>query len=231
MTADAEGLLRRDAGLVQIVDAAFADAARRSGPHLVCRPGCTQCCYGAFAINALDALRLRHAMGALSASDPALAARIRERAHRYLAEFGGSFPGDPLTGILDASEAAQEAFEEFANEAACPALNPETGLCEVYEARPMTCRVFGPPVRAVNDAEDNPKSNAEGLAVCELCFTEATPKQIAAAEMLVPHAQEASLLRELVALGEASPSRETVRESAETIVAYCLVNMPGTTAS
>jgi Fe-S-cluster containining protein len=228
MRAGAEGVLRRDAELVQIVDAAFADAARRSGPHLVCRPGCTQCCHGAFTINALDALRLRHAMGVLSTSDPALAARIRERAHRYLAEFGGSFPGDPATGILDTSEAAQEAFEEFANEAACPALNPETGLCEVYEARPMTCRVFGPPVKAeAVDAEDDPEGETEGLAVCELCFTEATPEEIAAAEMLVPHVEEAGLLQELAALDEASPTSERVGENAETIVAYCLIDMPG----
>lgn len=235
MTTDAEGVLRRDAALVQIVDAAFADAARRSGPHLVCRPGCTQCCYGAFAINALDALRLRHAMGELSTSDPALAARIRERAHQYLAEFSENFPGDPMTGILDTSDTAQEAFEEFANDAACPALNPETGLCEVYEARPMTCRVFGPPVRAAADAESYPEGdpggNTEGLAVCELCFTDATPEEIAAAEMHVPHAEEAGLLQELAALDEASPVRERVGESAETIVAYCLVDMPGTTVS
>ena len=235
MTTGAEGVLRRDAELVQIVDAAFADAARRGGPHLVCRPGCTQCCYGAFAINALDALRLRHAMGALSASDPALAARIRERAHQYFAKFGSRFPGDPVTGILDTSEAAQEAFEEFANEAPCPALNPETGLCEVYEARPMTCRVFGPPVRAAaGDAEDNPEAETEGLAVCELCFTEAMPEEIAAAEMLVPHAEEALLLQDLANLGQASPSRETIDEtgeSSETIVAYCLIETPATTVS
>jgi Fe-S-cluster containining protein len=242
MTAGAEGVLRRDFELVQIVDAAFADAAQRSGPHLVCRPGCTQCCYGAFAINALDALRLRHAMSELSASDPALAAQIRERARRYLAEFGSSFPGDPVGGILDTSEAAQEAFEEFANEAACPALNPETGLCEVYAARPMTCRVFGPPVRAEagnvkDDAEDDLEGDTEGLAVCELCFTEATPEEIAAAEMRVPHAEEARLLQELAALDQASQSCETMggtaesRESRETIVAYCLVEMPRATAS
>jgi Fe-S-cluster containining protein len=242
MTADAQGVLRRDAELVQIVDVAFADAARRSGPHLVCRPGCTQCCYGAFAINALDALRLRHAMSELSASDPALAARIRERAHRYLTEFGSSFPGDPVSGILDTSEAAQEAFEEFANEAACPALNTETGLCEVYEARPMTCRVFGPPVRATagnvkHDPADDLEGNTDGLAVCELCFTEATPEEIAAAEMRVPHVEEERLLQELAALDQASPARETMgetaesRESRETIVAYCLVETPRAAAS
>jgi hypothetical protein len=45
--------------LVQIVDAALAEAARRSGSWLVCRPGCTQCCHGPFEISQLDAHRLR----------------------------------------------------------------------------------------------------------------------------------------------------------------------------
>ena len=48
-----------DGKLIQIVDAALADAARRSGDWLVCRPGCTQCCIGVFAINQLDVLRLQ----------------------------------------------------------------------------------------------------------------------------------------------------------------------------
>ncbi|MGB6133131.1 MAG: YkgJ family cysteine cluster protein, partial [Acidobacteriaceae bacterium] len=69
-----------DAQLVQIVDAAVADAARRAGSWLKCAPGCTQCCYGVFAISQLDAARLRDGLAALEASDPARAAAVRERA-------------------------------------------------------------------------------------------------------------------------------------------------------
>jgi len=193
----------QDAQLIQIVDATLADAARRSGPHLVCHPGCTPCCHGAFAINALDAQRLRQAMEEMAATDPGRATTIATRAHLYLEEFAPDFPGNPETGILDETEEAQQAFEDFANQAPCPALNPESGLCEVYAARPMTCRVFGPPVRSQNSEEE------EGLSVCELCFTQATPEEIAAAEMQVPHAEEQALLAQLPA--------------EETIVAFCLL--------
>ena len=62
------GLPAGDRELVQIVDAALADAARRAGAWLVCRLGCTQCCYGAFAISELDALRLGAGMAALRGS-------------------------------------------------------------------------------------------------------------------------------------------------------------------
>ena len=217
-------VLQQDSQLIQIVDAALADAALRSGPHLVCHPGCTQCCYGAFAINPLDALRLRTAFSEMSIQNPAQAAAIAERARQYLAEFGPDFPGNRETGILGATAEDEAAFEDFANEAPCPALNLETGLCEVYSARPMTCRIFGPPVRMNSEeAADIPltgtpmnedSGGSEGLAVCELCFTEATPEEIAAAEMTIPWAEEQNLLDQM------PPA------SGSTIVAYCLTLPP-----
>jgi hypothetical protein len=74
------GLPAADGALIQIVDAALADATRRSGKWLVCRPACTQCCVGVFAINQLDAVRLQQGLAQLEKTDPQRAARIRERA-------------------------------------------------------------------------------------------------------------------------------------------------------
>jgi Fe-S-cluster containining protein len=202
---------KQDFQLIQIVNAALADATRRAGPHLACYPGCTQCCHGAFAIGPLDALRLRTTMAEMSIQNPAQAAVIAERARQYLAEFGPELPGNRETGILGTTPEEEAAFEDFANQAACPALDPATGLCDVYEARPMTCRIFGPPVRMnpANQQLNEPESSEEeGLAVCELCFTQATQEEIAAAEMTVPWAEEQVILDQL--------------EPGNTIVAYCL---------
>jgi Fe-S-cluster containining protein len=190
-----------DAELVQIVDGALADAARRAGERLACRPGCTQCCHGAFAINALDAARLRAAMKALHATDPVAAAVIEARAQAWIAEHTAEFPGDNRTGAIGTSEAEQERFEEFANDAPCPALDPLTGHCGVYAGRPMTCRVFGPPVRM---------GEGSALGHCELCFQGAPTAEIAACEMQVPHALEEELLAEMGG-------------SSETVVAYALL--------
>jgi Fe-S-cluster containining protein len=197
-------ILAQDHQLVQIMDAAFARATERSGKHLLCRPGCTQCCHGAFAVDSLDALRIRAGMAALRLEQPVLAALIEARAAAYLAEFGPAFPGDPATGALGQDDQSQEAFEEFANEAACPALDPESGRCDIYASRPMTCRVFGPPVRSGQEG---------GLAVCELCFTSAAPEEIAACEMPLPLDEEEQLL-------------ELIGDSRETIVAFCLLPPP-----
>lgn len=189
-----------DSELVQIMDVALADAARRAGTWLACRPGCTQCCHGAFPINALDAARLRAGMDALRRDDPARAAAVQQRTQAWIAEHGAAFPGDVDTGAIGDSDEHQEAFQDFANDAACPALDPETGRCDVYAWRPMTCRVFGPPVRI----------EGGGLGCCELCFVGATNEEIAACEMPVPHDLEQRLLA-----GEAIEG--------ETVVAFALV--------
>jgi len=196
-------LSRGDHELIQIVDSALADAARRSGEWLVCRPGCTQCCIGAFSINQLDARRLRDGFAELAAVAPERAAHVRERARDAVSRLGADFPGDPLTGILDEGDAAEEKFSEFANDEPCPALDPETGNCELYESRPVTCRTFGPPVRSEG-----------GLGVCELCFHGASDKEIAACEMIPdPDDLEAELLQQL---------EKTTQARGETIVAFAL---------
>lgn len=190
-----------DSQLVQIMDAALAETARKAGPWLACRPGCTQCCHGVFAISPLDALRLGAGMEALRVSNPVLAAEIERRAQAWVAEYGAGFPGDAKTGLLGDSDAEQELFEEFANEAACPALDPATGRCDVYAWRPMTCRVFGPPVRM---------GDGDALGCCELCFVGADEAEIAACEMPLPHELEARLLDE-------------VPQQGDTVVAFALL--------
>lgn len=176
-----------DQKLIQIVDSALTDAARRSGTWLACRPGCTQCCIGIFAINQLDALRLRRGLEELETSAPTRAEAIRQRARESVARLKTEFPGDANTGLLDEGEEAARRFEDFGNNEPCPVLDPKTGLCELYESRPMTCRIFGPPVRS-----------EDGLGVCELCFQGATDEEIAACEMKPdPDDLESRLLREL----------------------------------
>jgi len=196
---------KSDQKLVQIVDAALAEAARKSGPWLVCRPGCTQCCIGPFAISQLDAARLRKGLADLTKADPQRAAKVRRRAKESVARLAKDFPGDAVTGILAEDELSEARFAGFADDEPCPALDPATGTCDLYSARPMTCRTFGPPVR----------SGEEGaLGVCELCYQGATDEQIAACEMAPdPEDLEAKLLKEL---------EERTGRRGKTIVAYCL---------
>lgn len=154
-----------DDGLIQIVDAALAEAGRKAGAWLVCHPGCFECCLGPFPITPQDAARLRHGLAGLESDDPARAARVRARAAESAARLERDFPGDTVARLLDEEDAAAEE--------PCPALDPETGTCDLYAARPMTCRTFGPPVHF----------RGEEMGICELCFDGAGEEEIAACEV------------------------------------------------
>lgn len=197
-----------DRTLIRIVDSAMAEAERRSGAWIACRPGCTSCCMGPFPITQLDALRLRRGLEELRLTDPARAQRVAERARAAALRFAAAFPGDAATGLLGEDEAAQEEFFDRTAEEPCPALDPETGLCDLYAARPVTCRTFGPAVRAAGEV----------LGHCELCYGGASPEQIEACQVdFDPDGLEAVLLADLeAATGLAGP----------TIVAFALAR-PG----
>jgi Fe-S-cluster containining protein len=167
-----------DDNLVQIVDAALASSAQRSGHHLACHPGCTQCCHGIFPIAQQDAARLREGIRLLEQQDPQRASRIRNRVADSLARLLPLFPGNAHTGILDADYEdsplfADEAEDSIGNSLPCPVLDPTTGTCDLYQHRPIVCRTFGPPMRT-------PEGD---LATCELCYITATTDEIAACEL------------------------------------------------
>ena len=165
-----------DRDLIQIVDTAMAEAARLSGGWLVCRPGCAECCIGPFPITQLDARRLREGLEQLEHRDPERAARVRQRSREAMARLTDSdFPGDPATGILDEGEEAEERFAALPDDEYCPALDPESLTCDLYDARPITCRIFGPAVRSGGDV----------LGICELNYQGATDEQIAACQVEV----------------------------------------------
>jgi Fe-S-cluster containining protein len=175
----AESFSQQDGAFVALVDGAFALAAARSGPHLLCQAGCRQCCHGVFAIGPADARRLERGLAHLTKTDPERADRVRKRAATSWERLAPAFPGDPVTGRLSVQPGppgvAPEpvaAFDTFGDDETCPVLDPENGTCDLYQFRPHACRVFGPPLRT-----------ADGYAVCELCFTQANPETIAAAAL------------------------------------------------
>ena len=184
-----------DRDLIQIVDAAMAEAARKSGAWLACRPGCYECCIGPFAITQLDAMRLRAGLADLDARDPERAAEVRRRAQESVERMRRENPADPLGNALERDAVAEDEL--------CPALDPATGTCDLYAARPITCRTFGPAVRF----------GAESIAVCELCYRGASNAEIAACEVAVdPENLEAELLQQMESAGQAG----------ETVVAFAL---------
>jgi Fe-S-cluster containining protein len=164
-----------------------------------------QCCIGVFAIGPADALRLRQGLSALRQTDPERAAHVQARATASWSRLAPEFPGDRASGLLhvDSEGDPADSFEDFANQESCPALDPSTGICDLYASRPQTCRVFGPPIAA-----------GGGYGVCELCFQTATTQQVAQAAITPPPEELSnSLDQAAVAAGEVSGS---------TVVAFVL---------
>jgi Fe-S-cluster containining protein len=198
----------KDRVLVQITDAALADAARRSGKWLACKPGCSHCCVGVFSINQLDAMRLRKGLVEMDVTEPERAAGIRARVQETVAKLSADYPGDPVSGLLDEdnSPAASKRWDDFANDVPCPVLDPATGKCELYSSRPLLCRTFGPPVKSDESEND--------LTVCELCFEGATDEEVSSCEMHPdPDHLEDVILEEL---------EKSTGASGDTIIAFAL---------
>lgn len=200
----ASGMMPTDRDLLAVVDGALADAAGRAGDLMDCRRGCPACCLGPFPINALDVVRLQQGLADLAGRDPARALAVRARARAALDKVRDHFPGDGTTGRLGADPASEEAFCARFAPLPCPALDPGTGLCDLYLGRPLSCRTFGLPVRV--DGED--------LEACTKCFagTEADAERCRA--VVDPEGLEDALLTALEAEGPCS----------ETVVAYALAS-------
>jgi Fe-S-cluster containining protein len=114
------------------------------------------------------------------------------------------FPGDSISGTLEDEESARDAFFAAHASLPCPALDPDSGRCELYAHRPLSCRTFGPPMRI----------EGEDLPPCRLCFVGATDGEIDAARgRLDCHVLEDPLERQI----------ERAGFSGETLIAFALI--------
>jgi Fe-S-cluster containining protein len=161
-----------DRALLAAVHEALSQAQRALADRLDFGRGCPRCCYGPFPINVLDARRLRRGLAELSARAPERAAAVVRRARAQAERIAPAFPGS--SAVLNDDDDAVEAFcARFAAEP-CPVLDGATGRCELYAARPIACRTFGPPVHI----------GTQDLPTCDWCFS-GTPEDAARATAVV----------------------------------------------
>jgi Fe-S-cluster containining protein len=193
--------------LLEVVGAAFAESSRRAGAWCACAIGCHECCLGPFPINALDAWRLRDGLEELSVRDPARADAVRARALAAADQLRDGFPGDGASGVLGDEDPAEDAFCERFATMPCPALDPATRACDLYEWRPVSCRNYGPPARF----------GRQVLDPCRLWFREAPIEAVEHARVEPdPDDRERELLDMVTGDGE----------SGDTLVAFALAIEP-----
>jgi len=185
------------------VDAAVAEGEARCGPRLDYGRACPACCLGPFPINRLDVLRLRRGLSALAAREPERAAAIARAAEDAVRDYAPHFPGDAATGRLVDEPGGRDSFFARFNRRPCPALDLQSGRCQLYAARPITCRTFGPPVRL----------SGLDMEACAPCFGGTLEDQAACRVPLDAGGREDALLDRL---------EEEEGDQGETVIAHAL---------
>ncbi len=160
-------LWRDDAHLLRILDAGLLEARTRAGVSAACRAGCFSCCLGPFPITMHDAARLQRGLDEMRHREPVRAARLQDRALEAMLALRDGFPGDWSRGAVDEARAAELYAGRF-QMIPCPALDLETGACELYEHRPVACRTYGFAVRIAGVDLTPCPLNYAGLSEAEI---------------------------------------------------------------
>ena len=137
-------LKNKYADLTFLIHQEFERNTEMYGDKIKCRKGCSQCCSQIFRITEFDASIINDHMKILSHAERQT---LKSKAEKYLLK-------------LSSDEPVSEEYN-LSMRLPCPALNDE-GACLIYEARPVICRRFGPPVYDYK--------NPGKLYACELNF-------------------------------------------------------------
>lgn len=125
------GWIPLDKLLLARIDRGIEQARLNAGEALRCKRGCFHCCLGPFPITQADAFRLRAGFARLPEEQRQ---RVRDKAAEVAARLPDRQAGDWL-------------FDRDWQLLPCPALDLETGSCELYEHRPVACRTYGSAIR------------------------------------------------------------------------------------
>ena len=126
------------------LDGWFEHGVASAGPGVVlCRRGCSACCFGPFDISPADAEQVAKAVDRL---DPATRSLVELRALDQVTQYADLAPRWNAPWDIDAL--GDRRFDRISDALAglpCPALGDD-GACLVYDDRPANCRMIGLPM-------------------------------------------------------------------------------------
>jgi Fe-S-cluster containining protein len=122
-------------------DQAFARMRETHGDCIRCEPHCDDCCHAVFGLFLVEAAYLQHRFGLLPSGEKAEAVLRCDRADR------------DLERVQQQLRERQEGGEDplASGRVRCPLLNEERD-CVLYNARPITCRIYGVPTKVQGKA-------------------------------------------------------------------------------
>lgn len=149
----ATGLFEEYERLAKTADAAFAKIRTDFREKVHCVHGCADCCHAAFGLFFVEAAYLRMRFQELDRKKRRAVLNRCAKSERQIERLGKEMSvasGKTGAGELDLSTIRIK----------CPLLSDEH-LCELYSARPITCRVYGIPTSSGGKAMVCPKAGFE----------------------------------------------------------------------
>lgn len=127
--------------LVQQVDAAFEKVKQEYPDCVTCKEGCSDCCHALFDLTLVEALYIKQCF------DEIMSGTVREALLERANEADRKVHRLKRQAFKDheSGRSEQEILEEMAlQRVRCPCLDDQD-RCLIYEARPITCRIYGIP--------------------------------------------------------------------------------------
>ena len=158
MALDFTDYFERYEAVVAEVDAVFAKFETEMGELVKCGKGCSDCCYALFDVTLVEGMYINAKFneqfsGIRRSRIMDLADRADRQIHKlkrkvYMASQGGKSASEIL---MEVSKARVR----------CPMLSDDD-LCEIYENRPITCRLYGVPTSIGGKAHTCGKAGFKG---------------------------------------------------------------------
>lgn len=154
MEHDFSEFFRRYEAVVAEAEAVFKNVQSEHPECVTCGKGCSDCCYALFDLSLIEAMYLKHKLE--NTVDGQTRARVLERADQ--AERENYKLKRQVFKASQEGRSAREILEQVAQmRIRCPLLNEED-QCDLYEHRPVTCRLYGIPMAIGGQAHTCGKS-------------------------------------------------------------------------
>lgn len=127
--------------LVRQVDAAFEKVQKEYGECVTCKVGCADCCHALFDLTLVEAIYIKNKF------DAKFAGENREALHEKANKIDREIYKIKRQAHKDfeSGKSESEILEEMATlKMRCPLLDDDD-KCQLYDARPITCRLYGVP--------------------------------------------------------------------------------------
>jgi Fe-S-cluster containining protein len=132
---------KRYEALVELADRVFAKMARTYPDCVTCKTGCSDCCYALFDLTLIEALYINHRFNEkYSGPQREVLLEKANQVDRKIAKIKRSAVRDLRDG-----KSETDILHDLAKiRVRCPLLD-ERDRCELYDHRPITCRLYGIP--------------------------------------------------------------------------------------